>query len=65
LKESKSLYKIVKDELNQTESKSLNETVENKLNQSVQTGSSTTLIENKTYENPQFLRIRDLITKVR
>jgi hypothetical protein len=65
LKESKGLYKVIKDELSKTETKSLNETVENKLNKTVQTGSSTTLIESKTYENPQFLRIKDLITKIR
>jgi hypothetical protein len=65
LKESKGLYKVVKDELSKTETKSLNETVGNKLNKSVQTGSSSTLIESKTYENPQFLRIKDLITKIR
>jgi hypothetical protein len=65
LKESKSLYRAVKDELNQTETKSINETVENKLVQNVQTGSSTTLIENKTYEAPQFLRIKDLMSKIK
>ena len=65
LKESKSLYRAVKDELTQTETKSINETVENKLVQNVQTGSSTTLIENKTYEAPQFLRIKDLMSKLK
>jgi len=65
LKESKSLYRAVKDELSQTETKSINETVENKLVQNVQTGSSTMLIENKTYEAPQFLRIKDLMSKIK
>jgi len=65
LKESKALYRAVKDELDQTETKSINETVENKLVQNVQTGSSTTLIENKTYEAPQFLRIKDLMSKLK
>ena len=65
LKESKALYRAVKDELGQTETKSLTETVENKLVQNVQTGSSTTLIENKTYEAPQFLRIKDLMSKIK
>ena len=64
LKESKSLYRSIKDELSKTETKSLNETVENKLAQTVQTGSSTSLIENKTYEAPQFLRIKDLMSKI-
>jgi hypothetical protein len=46
------------------ESKPMNESVENKLNKNVSTGSSTTLIESKTYENPQFLRIKDLMGKM-
>ena len=65
LKESKSLYRGIKDELTQTETKSMNETVENKLVQNVQTGSSTSLIESKTYEAPQFLRIKDLMSKLK
>jgi hypothetical protein len=64
LKESKNLYKSVKDELMKGESKPMNESVENKLNKNVSTGSSTTLIESKTYENPQFLRIKDLMSKM-
>ena len=64
LKESKNLYKSVKDELMKGESKPMNESVENKLNKNVSTGSSTTLIESKTYENPQFLRIKDLMGKM-
>jgi hypothetical protein len=34
------------------------------VNNSVQTGSSTNLIESKTYENPQFLRMKDLMSKI-
>ena len=64
LKESKFLYKSIKDELSKSDSKSINESVESKLNKTVSTGSSTTLIESKTYENPQFLRMKDLMTKV-
>jgi len=64
LKESKNLYKSVKEELMKGESKPMNESVENKLNKNVSTGSSTTLIESKTYENPQFLRIKDLMGKM-
>ena len=66
LKESKNLYKILKDELNQTETtptKSINESVQ-KIEKVVSTGSSTNLIENKTYEAPQFLRIKDLMSKI-
>ena len=64
LKESKSLYRSIKDELSKTESTPINESVEAKLNKSVSTGSSTTLIESKTYENPQFLRMKDLMSKL-
>jgi hypothetical protein len=64
LKESKNLYKSIKDELSKVETKSINESVGSKLNKSVTTGSSTTLIESKTYENPQFLRMKDLMGKL-
>jgi len=64
LKESKNLYKSIKDELSKTESTPINESVETKLNKNVSTGSSATLIESKTYENPQFLRMKDLMSKI-
>jgi len=64
IKESKTLYKSIKDELTKTESKPINETIENKINKTVTTGSSTTLMESKTYENPQFLRMKDLMGKL-
>jgi len=65
LRESKTLYRSIKDELNKSEAKPISETVENKINRSVSTGSSTTLIESKTYENPQFLRMKDLMSKIK
>ena len=64
LKESKNLYKSIKEELNKVETKSINESVGTKINKTVSTGSSTTLIESKTYENPQFLRMKDLMGKL-
>jgi len=64
LKESKQLYKTVKDELSNTETKNISESVERQLNTAKTSGSSTTLIESKTYENPQFLRIKDLMNKL-
>ena len=64
LKESKNLYKSIKEELSTSESKPMNESVERKLNKNVSSGSSTTLIESKTYENPQFLRMKDLMSKI-
>jgi hypothetical protein len=64
LKESKQLYKTVKDELSHTETKNISENVERQLNTSKTSGSATTLIESKTYENPQFLRIKDLMSKL-
>jgi hypothetical protein len=64
LKESKNLYQSIKGELSKTETKSMNESVGTKLNKQVSTGSSTTLIESKTYENPQFMRMKDLMGKL-
>jgi hypothetical protein len=64
LKESKNLYRSIKDELSKPESAPMNESIETKLNKNVSTGSSTTLIESKTYENPQFLRMKDLMSKI-
>jgi hypothetical protein len=65
LKESKNLYKSIKDELSKPETKkSITESVENKIQKTVSTGSSTTLIESKTYENPQFMRMKDLMSKL-
>jgi hypothetical protein len=64
LKESKNLYKSIKDELSNVDTKSITESVGAKLNKTVTTGSSTTLIESKTYENPQFLRMKDLMGKL-
>jgi len=65
LKESKNLYQSIKGELSKPEiKKSLSESVENKIQKTVSTGSSTTLIESKTYENPQFMRMKDLMSKL-
>ena len=64
LKESKSLYKSIKDELSSVDTKSITESVE-KLNTTVTSGSAINLIESKTYENPQFLRMKDLMTKIK
>jgi len=65
LKESKNLYRSIKDELSKPNTQgSINENVERKLTKTVSTGSSVSLIESKTYENPQFLRMKDLMSKL-
>ena len=64
LKESKQLYKTMKDELSKVETQGLNESVERKINNQASSGSSTSLIESRAYENPQFLRIKDLMNKL-
>jgi len=64
LKESKQLYKTLKDELAHVETKNISENVERQLNTTKTSGSATTLIESKTYENPQYLRIKDLMSKL-
>jgi hypothetical protein len=66
IKESKNLYKIIKDEISQGKtSESINESVQRTVVKTPQNGSSTNLIESKTYENPQFLRMKDLMTKIK
>jgi len=68
LKESKNLYRVIKNELNSSGSSSeqkLTESIERTVNRTVETGSSVNLIESKTYENPQFLRMKDLMGKLK
>ena len=64
LKESKQLYKTIKDQLGHVDTKNINESVDKVVNNSMSSGSSQNLIESKTYENPQFLRIKDLMSKI-
>ena len=64
LKESKALYKTLKEEYDGMEAKKLTESVSDKVSKTPSKGSSTNLIESKTYENPQFLRMKDLMSKV-
>ena len=66
IKESKNLYQVVKNELSAgTKSQPMNESLENKIAKAPTTGSAVNLIESKTYENPQFLRMKDLMTKIK
>jgi uncharacterized membrane protein len=64
IKESKTLYKVIKDELsNKNESQVVKESVEVKINRTPSTG-AVNLIESKTYENPQFMRMKDIMQKL-
>jgi len=65
LKESKNLYRIIKDELTTSKSQQVNESIERKIQKTPSNGSSINLIESKTYENPQFLRMKDLMSKLK
>ena len=65
IKESKNLYKIIKDELTGTTSQPMNESLERTIAKAPSTGSAVNLIESKTYENPQFLRMKDLMSKLK
>lgn len=65
IKESKNLYKIIKDELTGTTSQPMNESLERTIAKAPSTGSAINLIESKTYENPQFLRMKDLMSKLK
>jgi hypothetical protein len=65
IKESKSLYKTIKEDLDSKENSSVvTESVSTKVQKSPSKGSATNLIESKTYENPQFLRMKDLMNKI-
>ena len=66
LKESKNLYKTIKNELDGNGSNNVvKESITERVVKTPQTGSATNLIESKTYENPQFLRMKDLMTKIK
>ena len=67
LKESKSLYKTLKDEFSSetTKENSINESFEKSVTKTPVSGSAVNLIESKTYENPQFLRMKDLMGKIK
>ena len=65
LKESKALYKTIKEELNSNlNTSSINESIERIIEKEPQSGSAMNLIESKTYENPQFLRMKDIMSKI-
>ena len=63
LKESKSLYNSIKNELNNTTQNVVTESV-SKIDKSPASGSAQNLIESKTYENPQFMRMKDIMQKI-
>ena len=65
LKESKALYKTIKDELSSTtKAAPITESIERVIVREPQSGSAVNLIESKTYENPQFLRMKDIMSKI-
>ena len=67
LKESKNLYKALKDEFSSetTKESPINESFEKVVSKTPVSGSAVNLIESKTYENPQFLRMKDLMGKIK
>jgi len=67
IKESKSLYKSIKSELDGVSKSNevVTESVQRKLVSTPSNGSASNLIESKTYENPQFLRMKDLMGKIK
>ena len=68
LKESKNLYKSIKGELSEVTTKgdnTITESVQRTISKVPTTGSAVNLIESKTYENPQFLRMKDLMGKLK
>ena len=68
LKESKVLYQTIKNELGSTTKGSestIAESIERNVVKTPSTGSAVNLIESKTYENPQFMRMKDLMAKIK
>lgn len=63
IKESKNLYQNIKDELGSVEKPMVKESIVENIDRTPSKG-STNLVENKTYENPQFLRMKDLMSKM-
>lgn len=64
LKESKSLYGSIKNELTNNKNQSVVTESMSRIEKSPASGSSQNLIESKTYENPQFLRMKDIMSKI-
>jgi len=65
LKESKALYKTIKEELGGNNTQQfMNESFEKAIDKAPQSGSAINLIESKTYENPQFMRMKDIMSKI-
>mgnify|MGYP003149762606 CR=1 FL=1 len=70
LKESKDLYKVFREEFSQNNAstklkkRNISEAVDRRINSTPRSGSSSKLIETKMYENPQFSRIKDLMSKL-
>jgi hypothetical protein len=63
IKESKNLYQTIKDELGSVDKPMVKESIVENIDRTPSKG-STNLVENKTYENPQFLRMKDLMSKM-
>jgi hypothetical protein len=66
LKESKALYKTIKEELggNNNTQQFMTESIGKVIEKAPQSGSAINLIESKTYENPQFMRMKDIMSKI-
>ena len=63
MNESKNLFNVIKSELETK--KPVTESVVNKITSTPSTSSSEVLSESKAYENPQFKRMKDLMSKIK
>jgi len=63
IKESKNLYSTIKTELDSK--KPMTESVVEKISSTPTTSSTEVLSEAKAYENPQFRRMKDLMSKIK
>jgi hypothetical protein len=62
IKESKSIYKTVKTELDNK--KPINESIERKVNKTMESSKSTNLNESTAYVDPQISAIKDLMRRI-
>lgn len=63
IKESKNLYQTIREEIGSVEKTMVKESIVENIDRTPSKG-STNLVESKTYENPQFLRMKDLMSKM-
>ena len=62
--QTKQIQKEAFNLLKNRRTQAMKESIQEKIDKTPSSGSAANLIESKTYENPQFLRIKDLMGKM-